>query len=348
MATGLVSGPCSAILSRSEAWLPRRFVVPRLIVPLALFGAGASSAGACAAGEDVDRTGQEGFPCYPNSTCNNDLLCVSQVCIDPSELDAAGGSAGTIGSGGTTAGSSGSSGSSGAGGTSGTAGSSGSGAGGTSGSTGGSSGSSGGNGGDGGSGCAPPVWHDCNGTCEGNTPSSGCSKSTTCDPCPVPANATGTCTAGGDCSFNCNAGYSKQGDACVGGGGSGGSGGTGGSSGGTGGVAGCAGGPPEPTNVQGCMGCTCCDPWIVKWDASPGATYYNVIFKCSIFPEHVVNVGDVTQTDVCVTPVGMCNNGECVNNAGYVMVQACDATCCSSRVNVGQGAPLACGGGCCC
>jgi hypothetical protein len=48
-----------------------------------------------------------------------------------------------------------------------------------------------------------------------NVPASGCSSSPTCDPCPeAPAHGEGVCTSGA-CSFNCAAGYVKQGGACV-------------------------------------------------------------------------------------------------------------------------------------
>ncbi|MBX3129009.1 MAG: hypothetical protein KF718_19995 [Polyangiaceae bacterium] len=136
------------------------------------------------------------------------------------------------------------------------------------------------------------------------------------------------------------------------GGAGGGSGGVGGSSGGMGGAAGAGGSvgaPPAPTGAQGCTTCDCCDPWVISWSPVTEATYYNVRWKCSIFPENVKNVGLVTQVDLCSATVGMCSTAQCANSVGFVQVQACNASACSAPVAIpASGMPLACGGGCCC
>ncbi len=130
-------------------------------------------------------------------------------------------------------------------------------------------------------------------------------------------------------------------------------GGTGGATGGTGGATGGTGGatgaPPPPGSPSGCTTCSCCDPWLIKWSASAGATHYNVIWKCSIFPQHVMNVGNVLQADLCSAAVGMCATAECANSVGLLQVQACNASGCSAPVAIpAAGVPLVCGGGCCC
>lgn len=133
--------------------------------------------------------------------------------------------------------------------------------------------------------------------------------------------------------------------------GSGSTGGTGGSSasGGAGGSGGATGAPPPPSTVAGCTSCGCCDPWLVQWGASAGATYYNVIWKCSIFPQHTINVGNVVSVDLCSGTVGMCSVSECANGVGILQVQACNPSGCSAAVAVpAAGVPIACGGGCCC
>ena len=144
------------------------------------------------------------------------------------------------------------------------------------------------------------------------------------------------------------------------GGATGGTGGTGGATGGTGGATGGTGGatggtggatgaPPPPGSPSGCTTCSCCDPWLIKWSASAGATHYNVIWKCSIFPQHVMNVGNVLQADLCSAAVGMCATAECANSVGLLQVQACNASGCSAPVAIpAAGVPLVCGGGCCC
>ena len=133
------------------------------------------------------------------------------------------------------------------------------------------------------------------------------------------------------------------------GGSSSGGGGTGGSTGGAGGTGGASGAPPPPGAPSGCTTCGCCDPWLIKWTASAGATHYNVIWKCSIFPQHVINVGNVVQADLCSSTVGMCASSECANGVGVLQVQACNASGCSAATAIPSGGvPIACGGGCCC
>jgi hypothetical protein len=128
-----------------------------------------------------------------------------------------------------------------------------------------------------------------------------------------------------------------------------GGGGTGGSTGGAGGTGGASGAPPPPGAPSGCTTCGCCDPWLIKWTASAGATHYNVIWKCSIFPQHVINVGSVVQADLCSSTVGMCASSECANGVGALQIQACNASGCSAAVSIpSAGVPIACGGGCCC
>lgn len=128
-----------------------------------------------------------------------------------------------------------------------------------------------------------------------------------------------------------------------------GGGGTGGSTGGAGGTGGASGAPPPPGAPSGCTTCGCCDPWLIKWTASAGATHYNVIWKCSIFPQHVINVGNVVQADLCSSTVGMCASSECANGVGVLQVQACNASGCSAATAIPSGGvPIACGGGCCC
>lgn len=101
--------------------------------------------------------------------------------------------------------------------------------------------------------------------------------------------------------------------------------------------------------MNGCA-CDCCaGPWPISWTASAGATHYNVIWQCGIFPEHKINVANVTQADVCGSPVGMCASSECAYGVGYIKVEACNASGCSPAVIVpANGVPIACGGGCCC
>lgn len=50
-----------------------------------------------------------------------------------------------------------------------------------------------------------PGMHACPGFdfCIGNTVASGCWKSDVCDPCPEPEHSTASCTAGGECAFDC-------------------------------------------------------------------------------------------------------------------------------------------------
>ncbi len=160
--------------------------------------------------------------------------------------------------------------------------------------------------------------------------------------------------SGGSSATGGTGGSSASGGSGGASGGSGGSsatGGTGGSSasGGAGGSGGATGAPPPPSTVAGCTSCGCCDPWLVQWGASAGATYYNVIWKCSIFPQHTINVGNVVSVDLCSGTVGMCSVSECANGVGILQVQACNPSGCSAAVAVpAAGVPIACGGGCCC
>jgi hypothetical protein len=104
--------------------------------------------------------------------------------------------------------------------------------------------------------------------------------------------------------------------------------------------------PPPPTMPVGCDSCECCDPWPIAWAAVPEATHYVVRWKCSINPEQVHDVGNTTKVaDVC-NDIEMCN-GMCVFTVGYIKVQACNDDGCSALVDV-PGAPITCGGGCCC
>ncbi|GMV15357.1 MAG: hypothetical protein AMXMBFR56_35810 [Polyangiaceae bacterium] len=178
-----------------------------------------------------------------------------------------------------------------------------------------------------------------------------------------PCYPNGTCNASLVCVANVCVSEDAGADASLGGaggtgassgsGGSGAASGSGGASGGTGGATGGTGGatgaPPPPGSPSGCTTCSCCDPWLIKWSASAGATHYNVIWKCSIFPQHVMNVGNVLQADLCSAAVGMCATAECANGVGLLQVQACNASGCSSPVAIpAAGVPIACGGGCCC
>lgn len=70
-------------------------------------------------------------------------------------------------------------------------------------------------GGTGSSGCEPQQ-HVCNGSCVGNTPETGCSGSTTCDPCPAaPKFASSICSPAGKCDFWCTPPYVASGNACT-------------------------------------------------------------------------------------------------------------------------------------
>ena len=106
--------------------------------------------------------------------------------------------------------------------------------------------------------------------------------------------------------------------------------------------------PPPPDMLGGCQSCECCDPWPISWGAVPGATEYVVRWKCSINPEQVKKVGNVTKVaDVC-NDIDMCN-GMCVFTVGYIKVEACNDDGCSAPVNIPADLiPLSCGGGCCC
>jgi hypothetical protein len=57
-----------------------------------------------------------------------------------------------------------------------------------------------------GGGCVWPQ-HLCGGTCAGNTIDTGCSASTTCDPCPTPTHGTAVCATQGTCDLKCDTGY---------------------------------------------------------------------------------------------------------------------------------------------
>lgn len=64
-----------------------------------------------------------------------------------------------------------------------------------------------------GSPCGPQE-HQCGGICVGNTPTTGCASSTTCNACTPPANGTAVCTTDGLCDFQCTAPYQKNGGTC--------------------------------------------------------------------------------------------------------------------------------------
>ena len=106
--------------------------------------------------------------------------------------------------------------------------------------------------------------------------------------------------------------------------------------------------PPPPDMLGGCQTCDCCDPWPISWGAVPGATEYVVRWKCSINPEQVKMVGNVTKiADVC-NDIDMCN-GMCAFTVGYIKVEACNDDGCSAAVNIPADLiPITCGGGCCC
>ncbi len=72
---------------------------------------GCSEAGksaACAEGEDNCVTGDEGCACYPNSSCNGTLSCLSNFCVDQSSGGSGGAGSGGAGSGGAGSGGAGS------------------------------------------------------------------------------------------------------------------------------------------------------------------------------------------------------------------------------------------------
>jgi hypothetical protein len=100
--------------------------------------------------------------------------------------------------------------------------------------------------------------------------------------------------------------------------------------------------------LAGCQTCECCDPWWISWDEVPGATYYQVRWKCSINPEQVHDVGAVTMiADVC-NDIDMCN-GMCAFTVAYIRVEACNEDGCSAPIDIpAAGTPITCGGGCCC
>ncbi|MEZ4222264.1 MAG: hypothetical protein R3B13_15110 [Polyangiaceae bacterium] len=180
------------------------------------------------------------------------------------------------------------------------------------------------------------------GTSSGGTSSGGASSG---------GASSGGASSGGTSSGGTSSGGTSSGGASSGGTSSGGTSSGGTSSGGTssGGTGGSAGTPTPPTGVQGCSNCDCCDPWDVTWTATSGATYYQVAWKCSIFPVHAINVGNVTSVDLCSSTIGMCSTAECANGGIVISVQACNASGCSAQSFVsGIGVPLACGGGCCC
>jgi len=92
----------------------------------------------------------------------------------------------------------------------------GAGAGGSTGSSSTSSGGSTSGGGRGGEAPCEPQQHVCDGSCVGNTPETGCSGSTTCDPCAAPPMfANGICTPEGQCDFLCMPPYTKGDMACT-------------------------------------------------------------------------------------------------------------------------------------
>jgi hypothetical protein len=76
----------------------------------------------------------------------------------------------------------------------------------------GGSSSAGGAGGEGGCG---PQEHLCSGTCQGNTPATGCYQSSSCTPCPPVANGTSSCTTDGLCDFTCTPPFQKSGNTCA-------------------------------------------------------------------------------------------------------------------------------------
>jgi len=100
--------------------------------------------------------------------------------------------------------------------------------------------------------------------------------------------------------------------------------------------------------LGGCQTCDCCDPWPISWGAVPEATEYVVRWRCSINPEQVKKVGNVTKiADVC-NDIDMCN-GMCAFTVGYIKVEACNADGCSAPVDIPTDLiPITCGGGCCC
>ena len=57
--------------------------------------------------------------------------------------------------------------------------------------------------------------HLCSGVCTGNTPASGCFTSQVCSACAPVQNGSPMCTPQGFCDVSCNAGYQKNGYACI-------------------------------------------------------------------------------------------------------------------------------------
>ena len=55
-------------------------------------GGGGAEAGAEGGNEDTPGSGEDGGDCYPNSTCNDGLTCVSNLCVRPVADAGAGGS----------------------------------------------------------------------------------------------------------------------------------------------------------------------------------------------------------------------------------------------------------------
>lgn len=56
--------------------------------------------------------------------------------------------------------------------------------------------------------------HLCGGICTDNTPESGCYGSSSCEPCPSPANGAAICSEAGVCDVTCNDPYVKSGSHC--------------------------------------------------------------------------------------------------------------------------------------
>jgi len=103
--------------------------------------------------------------------------------------------------------------------------------------------------------------------------------------------------------------------------------------------------PPNPV-PHGCVSCSCCDLWSISWNPVQCATYYLVSWQCGFF-QQTWNLGNVTFVNDLCDGIDMCSG--CANGIGYVRVQACNASGCSTPVNIPIGElPAACGGGCCC
>jgi hypothetical protein len=108
--------------------------------------------------------------------------------------------------------------------------------------------------------------------------------------------------------------------------------------------------PPPPTNpdVELCGSSLCCigDGATMSWSASPGATEYEVQWRCAVLPPVTTNVGNTTFLSDVVLDTGLGDG--CGFAISDFKVRACNAWGCSDWTPVSAAdTPISCGGGCC-